>query len=93
MKKFYFTDDSWFDNGYGCDCCPGEWVWVYNSSDTHPSLGSAHSVEECYVDAVASVLIGRSGHRSVDMEALEKLCESELKALCKDMKIEVEIEL
>lgn len=51
MTKFVFYDDSWYERP-PCDCCLGGWVERYNSSDTKSNLGTAHSEEECYVQAI-----------------------------------------
>lgn len=90
--KFNFTDDSWWDEGFGCDCCPATLMECYNSNDTDKSLGSAHSVAECYVQAVVTELLLRHPRYEFDIDVLHLLEECEIKALCKSMNIEVEIE-
>jgi len=55
-KKYTFWDDSWYDSGPGCDCCPGQWMWAYNSNDTADWLGTAHSEEDCYAQAIITEL-------------------------------------
>lgn len=88
MNRFYFTDDSWWDSP-GCSCCEASLMEAYNSEDTDPSLGTAHYKLECYIQAIATVLIKRN--HSCDPEALYLLEEEELHALCKAMEIEVEV--
>lgn len=90
--KFTFTDDSWWDSGFGCDCCEGSLMEAYNSEDTDPSLGTAHCIFDCYVRAILSVLIKRNDSHHFDSEALYLLEEDEIKALCTAMGIEVEID-
>ena len=51
MKTYRFYDDGYWDSR-GCSCCPAVFVDVYNSDDTDPNLGSAHSVEDCYVQSI-----------------------------------------
>jgi len=87
--KFYFTNDSWWDSP-GCSCCEPTLMEAYNSEDTDPSLGTAHSELDCYIQAIASVLIKRGGYY-VDSCALYLLTEDEVYSLCKVMGIEVEI--
>lgn len=50
-KTYTFYDDSWWD-WPPCDCCQGGLIECYNSSDTGCNLGSAHSLEDCYVQAI-----------------------------------------
>ena len=52
-KTYTFYDDSWWD-WPPCDCCQGGLVECYNSSDTDCNLGSAHSLEDCYVQAIST---------------------------------------
>lgn len=91
MSRFCFTDVSWWDNGFGCDCCPATLMEAYNSEDIDPSLGTAHCIFDCYVMAVITVLIRRNQSHDFDPEALYLLEEGEIEALCKAMEIEVEI--
>lgn len=91
MKKYYFTDDSWWDSS-GCSCCEATLMEAYNSEDTDPSLGSSHSIAECYVQAVATELLLRHPRYEFDIDVLHLLEECEIKALCRSMNIEVEIE-
>lgn len=91
MKKYYFTDDSWWDSP-GCSCCPATLMEAYNSEDTHPSLGTAHYMLECYIQAIRSILLKRNDSHHFDSEALYLLGEDEIKALCTAMGIEVEID-
>lgn len=91
MKKFYFTDNSWWDS-QGCSCCEASLMEVYNSEDTDPSLGTAHYKLECYIKAIYTVMIKRNHSCDFDPEALYLMEEVEIEALCKAMGIEVEIE-
>ena len=91
-KTFKFTDESWWDSGFGCDCCEATLMTAYNSEDTDPSLGTAHSKLDCYIQAITTVLIRRNHSRDFDTEVLYLMEEKEIKALCDAMKIEVEID-
>lgn len=91
MKKYYFADDSWWDEGFGCDCCPATFMECYNSSETHSSLGSAHSKLECYIQAIITVLLKRNYSCPFDSEAFYLMEEGEIEALCAVLGIEVEI--
>lgn len=59
---YTFTDDSWYDSGPGCDCCEGDWVELYNCKDTLDWLGSAHSIDDAFVQAIVTDLgLGEDG--------------------------------
>lgn len=76
-KKYTFYDDSWYERP-PCDCCLGEWVECYNSSDTDSNLGSAHSEEECYVQAIkteSSAYMEDDSLWELELEQLEKIAE------------------
>lgn len=90
MRKFYFTDDSWWDY-LGCSCCEASLMEAYNSEDTDPSLGTAHYKLECYIHAILTVLLERNDSCYFDPEALYLLEEEEIESLCAVMEIEVEI--
>ena len=90
--KFQFTDNSWWDSGFGCDCCEATLMTAYNSEDTDPSLGTAHSKFDCYIQAIITVLIRRNDSRDLDPEVLYLMEVWEIEALCEAMKIEVEID-
>lgn len=92
MRRFHFTDDSWWDSP-GCSCCEASLMEAYNSEDTDPSLGTAHYKLECYIQAILTTLLRRNHSCYFDPEALYLMEEDEIKALCAAMKIEVEIEL
>lgn len=65
---------------------------AYNSEDTDPSLGTAHSKLDCHIQAVITVLIRRNHSRDFDAEVLYLMEEDEIMALCTAMEIEVEID-
>lgn len=76
MRTFTFYDDSWFDQPE-CSCCDGSWVEAFNSSDTDCNLGSAHSEEDCYVQAILTEL----GSATVSDKYSDELYQMNLKAL------------
>lgn len=87
--KFTFTDDSYYFSN-GCDCCDDTFMESYNSDDTEPSLGSAHSTEDCYAQA----LITFKGYENLSddhMSEIYQMSLDELKADCKQYRIMVEI--
>ena len=87
--KFTFTDDSWWDDN-GCSCCEPILMACYNSDDTEPSLGSAHSTEDCYAQA----LITFKGYDNISddhMSEIYQMSLDELKADCKQYGIKVKI--
>ena len=90
VKRFYFTDDSWWDSP-GCSCCEASLMEAYNSEDTDPSLGTAHSELDCYIHAIITVLTERHSC-DFDPEVLYLLEEGEIKALCDAIGIGVEID-
>ena len=65
---------------------------AYNSGDTDPSLGTAHSVLDCYIQAIITTLLKRNDSCDFDPEALYLLEGSEVYDLCNAMEIEVEID-
>lgn len=91
MKRFYFTDDSWWESP-GCSCCEASLIEAYNSEDTDPSLGTAHYKLECYIKAIITVLLRRNYSCHFDSEAFYLMEEEEIKDLCAILEIEVEIE-
>lgn len=88
-KKYLFTNDSYFDSPW-CSCC-AYLVELYNSDDTDCNLGSAHSYEECYVQAIVSSLGGQSVVSDEMLEELWCMDIKDLKSMCKDLCIRVEI--
>ena len=77
MSKFVFYDDSFYERP-PCDCCPGYWMECYNSSDTDSNLGSAHSEEDCYVQAIkteSDVYMEDDSLWELDLEQLKKIAE------------------
>lgn len=92
-NRFHFTDSSWWDSGFGCDCCEAATLMeAYNSEDTDPSLGTAHSKLDCYIHSLITVLLKRNDSCDFDPEALYLMKEEEIEALCAAMEIEVEID-
>lgn len=89
-KRFCFIGNSWWDS-QGCSCCEATLMEAYNSGDTDPSLGTAHSKLECYIQAISTVIIKRNHSYDFDPEVLYWLEEVEIESLCKAMGIEVEI--
>lgn len=87
MKTYKFTDDSYYESP-GCSCCDSYCVNVFNSDDTSPNLGSAHSEEECYIQAIAT----ESGWEFWEdvPDDLHELTYNELKKVANDMGIVVE---
>lgn len=88
-RVFTFEDDSWYDSGWGCDCCPSSWVEAYNCPDTDCNLGTAGSEEECYIQAIRTVL------KNAPDEIVDELygkSVDELKQMCDDLNVEVIIE-
>lgn len=53
-KHFTFYAGSWWDSV--CDCCEPTKMEYHNSDDTDGSLGSAQSEEDCYAQAIVTVL-------------------------------------
>jgi len=89
MKTYTFFDDSWYDQP-GCSCCGGFYMECYNSEDTDCNLGTAHSEEDCYVQATLTELSTEEvtdEHR----EGLYSMSLKELKQVAKDLNIKVRI--
>ena len=85
MSKFVFYDDSFYERP-PCDCCPGYWMECYNNSDTNSNLGSAHSEEECYVQAIKT-----ESDAYMEDECLWEMDLDELMVIAKELDIIVEI--
>ena len=90
MKKYIFTNDTWWDNP-ACDCCPPTEMEVYNSNDTDCNLGSAHSYEECCVQAIITSLGGQSVVSDEMLEELWCMDIKGLKSIASDLNIKVKI--
>ena len=84
-KKFTFYDDSFYERP-PCDCCPGYWMECYNSSDTNCNLGSAHSEEDCYVQAIKT-----ESDAYMEDDGLWEMELPELKKIAEELGIVVEI--
>lgn len=88
MKKYIFTNDSWWDNP-ACSCCDSYLVEVYNSDDTRCGMGSAHSEEDCYIQAILTEL--GEGFETDTSDNLHTLSLEQLKDSASFLKIKVEI--
>ena len=84
-RRFTFYDDSWWDNP-PCDCCQGGLMECYNSSDTESNLGSAHSIEHCYIQAIITECDAYK-----EDEGLWEMDLDSLKKIAKELCVEVEI--
>lgn len=82
--KFVFTDDSYYENP-GCSCCPDTLMEAYNSGDTYCGLGTAHSTEDCYVQAIRTF-------KGVVHSDLWELTLDQLEEMADNLGIEVVIE-
>ena len=89
MKTYTFTDNSWTYSV--CDCCAPTEMEVYNSDDIDCNLGSAHSYEQCYVQAIITSLGGQSVVSDEMLEELWCMDIKDLKSMCKDLNIKVKI--
>ena len=89
MKTFTFFDDSYFASN-GCDCCDDTYMECYNSTDIDCNLGSAHSRDHCYFQAIFTELGAESATDAV-REALYCMSMHELKQTAKGLGIKVEI--
>ena len=90
MKTYTFTNDTyWFSNG--CDCCKDLEMPTFNSDDTDCNLGSAHSYESCYVQAIITSLGGQSVVSDEMLEELWCMDIKGLKSIASDLNIKVEI--
>lgn len=89
MKTYTFYEQSYWLNAC-CDCCSDEYIELYNSKDTDPILGSCHSVEDCFANAILSFI----GPMDTIWEERYQLYQAELyelKSLCRGLGIEVVI--
>jgi hypothetical protein len=81
-KRYEFFDDCWFNEGWGCDCCPSQWMEVWNCDKIEHST---HSVEDSYVAAIS-----HATQMSYDAEdILLSLSLEELEELAKVLNIDV----
>ena len=89
MKTYTFFDDSYFASN-GCDCCDDTYMECYNSNDIDCNLGSAHSRDHCYFQAILTELGAESTTDAV-REALYCMSMHELKQTAKGLGIKVDI--
>lgn len=86
---FKFYKEYWCSSR-GCSCCPDD-VWeYYESGDVDPTLGTAHSEEDCYVHAIVTLV----GRELIVDDVLYKLYEysfGQLMDICDRLGIIVEI--
>ena len=90
MKVYKFYDNGWWDNP-ACSCCDDTYYECYNSDDTDGNLGSAHSLEDCYVQSIVTSLGGQSVVSDEMLEELWCMDIKDLKSMCKDLNIKVKI--
>ena len=89
MKKYTFTDDSYYESP-GCSCCDDYLVESFNSSQTSPNLGSASDEGECYLQSIATEK-GWLLWESIP-DQYREMGYSELKRIAEGMGIVVEIQ-
>ena len=89
MKTYTFTDNSWTYSV--CDCCPPTEMECYTSDNTDCNLGSAHSYESCYVQAIITSLGGQSVVSDEMLEELWCMDIKGLKSMTRDLNIKVKI--
>lgn len=89
MKTYTFTNGSWIDSA--CDYCPPTEMEYYTSDDTDCNLGSAHSYEDCYVQAIVTSLGGQSVVSDKMLEELWCMDIKGLKSIASDLNIKVKI--
>ena len=89
MKVFTFFDDSYFASN-GCDCCEDTYMECYNSDDIDCNLGSAHSREHCYFQAILTEL-GVDNVTDEYRDGLYCMNLKELRQIAKDLNIKVRI--
>lgn len=75
-KIYSFQDDSLYVSN-GCSCCDSTWLPCWNSEDTLVGLGSAHSEEECYAQAlITEEILSYTGEAyEFSLEELEQMAE------------------
>lgn len=88
MTKYTFYEDSWWDYN-GCSCCDPSWMEAYNSDDTLCGMGTAHSEEDCYIQAILTEL--GEGYSTETADSLYELDIDTLKEKAKLLGVEVEI--
>lgn len=89
MKTYTFYEESYWLSAC-CDCCTDDFMELYSSDDTDPILGSSHSVNDCYINAILT----DHGATSVSDEYREFLYDAEfsdLKSICDGLNIDVVI--
>lgn len=89
MKVFTFYDEGYYDQP-GCSCCEGFYMECYNSEDTDCNLGTAHSEEDCYVQATLTEL-GAALVSDEYKDELYRMELTELKQVAKMLKIKVRV--
>jgi hypothetical protein len=89
VTTYTFKDDSyWFSNG--CDCCDDVLMESFNCDEVSCNFGSAHSEEDCYLQAIAT----EAGYEDWGdiPEKYRDMGHTELKKIAKDMQIKVKFQ-
>lgn len=89
MNRYTFYDEGYYFSN-GCSCCEATYMECFNSEDTDCNLGSAGSIEDCYVQAILTE-IGRGNVPEDYEDFLYQMSLEELKEEAKNLNIEVEI--
>lgn len=88
-RRFTFYDDSWWDSV--CDCCEPTEMAAFNSDDTDSSLGTAHSIEDCYIYAILTEAEKQGIDLTTNDDSLWEQPLESLEIIAKELDIEVEI--
>lgn len=88
MNKYTFYDEGYYDQPV-CSCRGGTYMEAYNSDDTRCGMGSAHSEEDCYIQAILTEL--GEGFETDTADNLHTLSLEQLKDSASFLKIKVEI--
>lgn len=90
MTKVYkFFDDTWWDSV--CDCCEPTEMTAFNSDDTDSNLGTAHSIEDCYIYAIKTEAQNQGVDLYINDDSLWEQPLKSLKVIAKEFGIRVEI--
>lgn len=89
-KTYTFHDDGWWDSN-GCDCCEDWFFEAYNSEDVDPSLGTAHSYEDCVAYALITEAGGVDAFFDAELDRIWEMDWAELVDNANDLGIVVEV--
>ena len=89
MKKYVWYDESYHERS-PCDCCEGSWMELYKSIDIDTRIGSAFSIEDCYIKSIITE-VGWAVIPEDYEDLIYEMTLEQLKEEDKNLNIEIEV--